>query len=416
MPPRPPVASWVATERHVGGPEERTALPAAADPPSVIPAVAEPPGSAGPSTGAGAPGAPTIRAIRARPVLVPMRRPLRTGSGSIERAALVLLDLETSEGVTGRAYLFAIGPQHFRPIVALVEAMAQVLAGAALAPFDIERTLRARYTLLGVHNIVLFAMSGIDMAAWDALARWRGLPLARLLGGTPRPVRAYNSNGLGIGPAPAVAAEAQALLAEGFSAVKLRLGRPEARDDLEAVRAVRRAIGAEPTLMCDFNQCLSVNDAILRGRMIDAEGAMAWIEEPTRADDFAGNARIAAALATPLQIGENFMGPEQMAQALAAGACDYVMPDAQRIGGVTGWMRAAALAQGAGLEMSSHLFPEVSAHLLAVTPTAHWLEFVDWAAPVLAQPTMVRDGHVTPADRPGSGIDWDEAAVARFAV
>jgi mandelate racemase len=359
---------------------------------------------------------PRIRAIRVRPVLAPMRRPLRTGSGAVERAALVLIDLETDTGVTGRTYLFAIGAHNLRPLVALVEAMAQMLDGAPLAPFDIERTLRARYALLGVHNIVLFAMAGIDMAAWDALARHRGVALARLLGGTPRPIRAYNSNGLGLMPVAELAAEACALIAEGFGAVKLRLGRPDAREDLAAIRAVRAAIGADATLMCDFNQCLTVNDAMLRGRMIDDEGGMAWIEEPTRADDFAGNARIARELRTPLQIGENFMGPEQMAQALAAGAADYVMPDAERIGGVTGWMRAAALAQAAGLEMSSHLFPEVSAHLLAVTPTAHWLEFVDWAAPVLARPIAPRDGFVAAPDVPGTGIDWDEDAVRRYAA
>lgn len=360
--------------------------------------------------------APLIRSIRARPVVVPMRRPLQTGSGAVDRAALVLIDLETTDGVVGRSYLIALGVPNLPPLVALVDAMAAMLVGEPLAPFEIERALRARYTLLGIHNIVLFAMSGIDMAAWDALGRHLGQPLVRLLGGVPRPVRAYNSNGLGIMPVGALAREAETLLAEGFGAVKLRLGRPEARADLEAVRAVRAAIGPDATLMCDFNQSLSVNDAILRGRMIDDEGGLAWIEEPTRADDFAGNARIAAALATPVQIGENFMGPEQMAQALAAGACDYVMPDAQRIGGVTGWMRAAALAQAAGLEMSSHLFPEISAHLLAVTPTCHWLEYVDWAAPVLAAPPQVRDGVLTPSDVPGTGIDWNEDAVRRFAA
>ena len=168
--------------------------------------------------------------------------------------------------------------------------------------------------------------------------------------------------------------------------------------------------------MCDFNQALTVNEAILRGRQLDDEGGLYWIEEPTRADDFAGNRRIADALDTPVQIGENFMGPEQMAQALAAQASDYVMPDAQRIGGVTGWMRAAALAQGAGLEMSTHLFPEVSCHLLAVTPTGHWLEFVDWAAPVLAEPLTVSGGLAMVPDRPGTGIAWDEQAVARYAA
>ena len=168
--------------------------------------------------------------------------------------------------------------------------------------------------------------------------------------------------------------------------------------------------------MVDFNQALSVNDAILRGRMLDEEGGLLWIEEPIRADDFDGNARIADALATPVQIGENFMGPEQMAQALAARASDFVMPDLERIGGVTGWMRAAALAQAAGCEMSSHLFPEVSCHLLAVTPTCHWLEYVDWAAPVLEEPLAVRDSHALPRIAPGHGMRWDESAVAKYAA
>jgi mandelate racemase len=110
------------------------------------------------------------------------------------------------------------------------------------------------------------------------------------------------------------------------------------------------------------------------------------------------------------------MGPEQMAQALAAGACDYAMPDAQRIGGVTGWMRAAALAQGAGMEMSSHLFPEVSCHLLAATPTCHWLEYVDWADPALKQPCELRDGHVVIPTRPGCGIEWNETAVEKYKI
>jgi mandelate racemase len=358
----------------------------------------------------------TITGLRVRAVAAPMRLPLQTATGAISVAPLVLIDLETSAGITGRSYLFAIAQPHVKPIVALLEAMGELLSGDAVAPFEIERKLRRKYTLLGVHNIVLFAMSGIDMAAWDACAQALGKPLAAVLGGTPRPVRAYNSKGLGIMALKPLAKEAEQLVKEGFSAVKLRLGRPDAKDDLKALRTVKKAIGPDVTLMCDFNQGLSVNDAILRGRMLDDEGGLHWIEEPTRADDFEGNGRIADALETPVQIGENFMGPEQMAQALAAGACDYVMPDAQRIGGVTGWMRAAALAQAAGLEMSSHLFPEVSCHLLAVTPTCHWLEYVDWAEPVLAQPLKVKDSHVLTPSTPGSGIVWDEKAVKKYAA
>ncbi|MGE0874272.1 MAG: enolase C-terminal domain-like protein [Burkholderiales bacterium] len=355
-----------------------------------------------------------IRRVQARPVVVPMKLPLQTATGAIKGAALVLVDVETSGGVTGRSYLFAIGAPNLAPIVALVRAMGEMLQGDALAPFEIEKKLRARYTLLGVHNIVLFAMSGIDMAAWDALGQALGQPVTRLLGGVPRPVRAYNSKGLGIMPLPALAREARQLVDEGFDAVKLRLGRPEAADDLAAVRAVKKALGPKVTLMCDFNQGLTVAEAIRRGHMIDDEGGMHWIEEPIRADDFEGCARVADEVATPIQIGENFMGPEQMAQALAAQCCDYVMPDLQRIGGVTGWMKAAALAQAAGVEMSSHLFSEASAQLLPVTPTCHWLEFVDWADPVLLEPPVVKGGFVLPSERPGLGMRWDDKAVKRY--
>jgi mandelate racemase len=210
--------------------------------------------------------------------------------------------------------------------------------------------------------------------------------------------------------------EAGELVGEGFSAIKLRLGRPDARDDLAALRAVKKAIGPGIVLMVDYNQGLSVAEATRRGHMIDDEGGVYWIEEPIRADDFSGSNEIRRQIHTPIQIGENFMGPEQMAQALAAGACDYVMPDAERIGGVTGWMRAAALAQGAGVEMSSHLFPEVSCHLLAATPTCHYLEYVDWADAVLEEPARLENGHVVIPSTPGTGIRWNEKAVERFKV
>ena len=357
-----------------------------------------------------------IRSVRVRAVAAPMRRPLATSTGAVTVAPLLLLDLQTDGGITGRAYLFAIGRQNLRPIAAVVEIMAEMLKGDPVAPFEIERKLRSKHTLLGVHNIVLFAMAGIDMCAWDALGQALGQPVVRLLGGSPRPVLAYNSKGLGIQPLRALVREAEELAAEGFSAVKLRLGRPKAEDDLAALRAVRKAIGTGMTLMVDFNQGLSVAEAVRRGRMIDEAGGVHWIEEPIRADDFAGCAKVAREVATPVQIGENFMGPEQMAQAIAAGCCDYVMPDAQRIGGVTGWMRAAALAQGAGLEMSSHLFAEASAQLLPVTPTCHWLEYVDWADPVLKEPPELRNGHVLCPSRPGLGMDWDEKAVKKYAA
>ncbi len=240
------------------------------------------------------------------------------------------------------------------------------------------------------------------------------MPLARLLGGELRPIPAYNSNGLGIMGAERAAKEAVELAA-GFTAIKVRLGYPTLAEDLAVVRAVRRAVGESMILMSDYNQFLLPPEAEARSRALDGEG-LAWIEEPVRYDDYAGCARVAAAVATPIQIGENAWGPHDVQHALEANACDYFMPDLARIGGVTGWLRAAALTEARGMPTSSHLFPEVSAHLMAVTPTAHWLEYVDWASPILEQPLEIRDGAAVIPDRPGNGLAWNEAAVSRYLV
>jgi mandelate racemase len=176
---------------------------------------------------------------------------------------------------------------------------------------------------------------------------------------------------------------------------------------------VRRRVGDGVAIMADYNQALTVAEALRRGRALESEG-VTWLEEPIRHDDYAGAAAIAGDLALPVQIGENFDGPKAMEEALSAGACDYVMPDLARIGGVTGWMQAAGIAAARGIEMSSHLFPEVSAHLLAATPTAHFIEYVDWANAVLEEPLKIEDGFAVVSDRPGSGLAWDDAAVARY--
>jgi mandelate racemase len=342
-----------------------------------------------------------------------MNLPLHVSTGAIVQAPLVLVDCETDQGVVGHAYLMGISPVSLKPLVSLLHSLSELLAGDALAPYDIERKLSQKFTLLGMNGLLRLAQSGIDMAAWDALARSQNLPLATLLGSAPKPVRAYNSKGLGIMPVAKLIDEAQALLDEGFNAIKMRLGRASAHDDLAAVRAVRKAVGDSVEVMSDFNQALSVHEAIRRGHMLDGEG-LVWIEEPVRQDDYVGCAKVAAELKTPIQIGENFASSHEMLVALKAGASDLVMPDAQRIGGVSGWLRAATLAQAEGIEMSTHLFSEVSAHLMAVTPTAHWLEYVDWANPVLQQPLQIKDGFVLTSERPGSGIEWDEAAVAKY--
>jgi len=355
----------------------------------------------------------TVRSVRAVAVEVPMKLPLGTSAATLRSAPLLLIDLETEQGVTGRAYLFCYVPSAAIAIAHLLGEALRAIAGDEVAPLRIWAKLARRFTLIGVQGIVRMAMSGLDVACWDALAIAAGKPLASLLGGTLRPIPAYNSNGLGLMPPEAAADEAEKLLEGGFRAVKLRLGHPAARDDLAAVRAVRQRLPDGVALMVDYNQALTLPEALLRGRALEGEG-VAWIEEPIRHDDFRGCATIRGELVTPVQIGENFSLPQQMAEAIAAGASDYVMPDLERIGGVSGWQQAAALASAHGLPMSSHLFPEVSAHLLAVTPTCHLLEYVDWADAILAEPLRIVSGNAIGAGRPGTGLAWNEDAVRRY--
>jgi mandelate racemase len=200
-------------------------------------------------------------------------------------------------------------------------------------------------------------------------------------------VPAYNSNGLWLQERPdALAAEAAELVGEGrFEGLKLRLGRDRLQDDLAVLRAVRDAIGEDVKLMVDFNQGLSFGDALHRCHALDDQ-RLYWFEEPTTYNNLDGYARLTRELKTPVQLGENFYGPRELLRALQAGAGDYVMPDLMRIGGISGWLRAIPIAAAVGIEVSTHLYPEVNAHLMRVTETAHWLEWQDWAYPVLAEP------------------------------
>jgi mandelate racemase len=284
--------------------------------------------------------------------------------------------------------------------------------GARVEPATLWSTLAKRFTLIGVQGVVRMAMSAFDIACWDALAAADGRPLATVLGGALKPIKAYNSSGLGLQHSPASAAdEAEELLEGGFTGVKLRLGHATLEQDLNVVRAVRKRLPATIELMVDYNQALTRDEAIVRGRALDGEGVY-WLEEPIRHDDWRGCAEVARAVRTPVQIGENFSLPHQMEEAIAQGASDLVMPDVERIGGVTGWMRAATIAQEHRLEMSSHLAPEVSAHLLSVTPTCGWLEYVDWADAILAEPLRIEGGQAIPPE----WLAWNDDAVRRYRI
>src|SRR5215475_6161311 len=354
----------------------------------------------------------TLRSIAARPVVLTLKRPVVARIATITEWPLILIDLLTEEGIVGRSYLEPYIVKAMRYLVPALQDLGVMLKGRRVAPCELFEAARKSLHFVGYEGLSLIAASGLDMAAWDALAKAADQPLCVLLGGSVGPVRAYNSNGLWLREPKAVAAEAIELRDEGgFRGLKLRLGREKIRDDEATLDAVRASVGEDIDLMVDFNQSLHFGQALQRCHAIDDFG-LAWIEEPIVYDNLDGYVRLATELKTPIQIGENFYGPRDLHTALQRNACDYVMPDFMRIGGVTGWLRAAAIAGTAGIPMSTHLYPEVAAHVMRVTETAHWLEWQDWADPVLQRPYKIKDGLLHIPDAPGLGLDWNEDVVA----
>lgn len=357
----------------------------------------------------------TFESLDIRAVSVPLKRPIVAKVGTYDEWPLILIDLKTREGVIGRSYLEPYLRNAIRYVGPALLDLAEKFKGRQLAPLDMFRDAIGSLHLIGRQGVSMIATAGLDMAIWDAVAKAAGLPLVEMLGGLPGRIRAYNTNGLWLLPLDRLAPEAAALVAEGnFSAIKIRLGRPALRDDLKAIELVREAVGPDVALMCDFNQGQTLQEALWRCHALDDQG-LTWFEEPIVYDNYAQSAQLARELRTPLQIGENIYGPRSFLEAVQAGAADLYMPDLMRIGGVTGWMRAAAIAGAAGHPLSSHLYPEVSAHLLRASESADWLEWRDWGNPIIAEPFALKDGHMTVPARPGNGIEWNEDAVRKYA-
>jgi len=355
---------------------------------------------------------PTIRGVKARAVVAPISRPVKNAFGSIEAAPLVLIDVATDQGVTGRSYIFAYTAMALKPLVHLIDEIGKEIVGRAIAPLDLMSAMDARFRLLGWQGLVGMAVSGLDMAFWDGLGKIAGKPLVELLGGSVRPIKAYDSYGA-VDP-KADERDLRRSLELGFRGIKIKGGLGDAATDERIVKGVRALLGPDIALMIDFNQSLDPAEALRRIARL-APYDLTWVEEPVPQENLLGHAEVRKGSSIPIQAGENWWFPRGFAEAIAVGASDLIMPDLMKVGGVTGWLRIAGQAEAASIPMSSHLFAEASAHMLGVTPTAHWLEVLDLAASILADPIKINDGTLT-ARGPGLGLEWNETAVSKYLV
>lgn len=352
---------------------------------------------------------PKITGFRARAVEAPLSYPIKTASGIHPTAPLVLLEIRTDAEITGQAYLFGYTPASLKPLVAILEEIEQMVSGATLAPEAIDRQLRKKFVLLGTAGLLRMALATVEMALWDAWCKHLGLPLTQVLGGELKPTRAYDSHSMD-GETLAVE-RALRSAQQGFTGIKTKIGYADFDVERKVLVALRRELGDTFNIFVDYNQSLTISETLRRHRLL-LDLNIGWIEEPLSKDDHLGHATITQSVATDIQLGENWFGPEDMMLSLRAGAGSLAMVDIMKMGGVCAWMKAAALAEQYSRPMSSHLFPEISAHMLALTPTADWLEWMDVAGGVLTHSVTFKDGMAHPSDAPGTGVSFDEDRIA----
>jgi mandelate racemase len=356
---------------------------------------------------------PKIAELRVRTVKVPMSHPHQTASGTITESPLVLIDVLTDEGTVGHSIVFTFTSSALKPTAELVRSFEPLLQDQVLAPTELTDRLSRRYRLLGCQGLVAMAIGGTDMALWDAMARGQNLSLARLLGSVERSIPAYGA--VGYDGELQSARDAECWAKRGFRAIKAKIGYPTVKQDVEVVRAIRKAVGDDFAIMVDYNQSLTPAAAIQRLRSLEDEG-LTWVEEPVLAHDLAGHAQVAREIRTPIQCGENWWSALEVRTAAELRSSDYVMLDVMKIGGVTGWLRAGAVAAAHSIPVSTHLWPELSAQLMCATPNAHYLEYADWWNAVLTEPLSIEQGMAVVNDTLGTGVSWNEKNVAELLV
>jgi L-alanine-DL-glutamate epimerase-like enolase superfamily enzyme len=350
------------------------------------------------------------------PLRLPLRRSLRTSIHDIRAVDTVLVELQGDAGAVGSGYCFAFGERRAHALQSLVEDLATVYEGqdarATRSLFD--RAWRS-INFLGHTGVSVMALAALDTACWDLTAQAAGLPLWRFLGAAHNRVPAYASSGLWLDRSTdELVEEARAFVDAGHRAVKMRLGRsPD--EDLARARALREVLGPDVNLLADVNQGWDETTAIRTGRALEEIG-LYWLEEPLPYEDLEGSARVAAALVTPIASGETEYGWLGMKRYLDARAADILMPDLQRMGGVTGYLKAVNLCEAYQTAVSSHLFVEASGPVLATASHGVILEHMDWWEPLFDDRLAIVDGAVVLPDRPGIGLGLNRAALAKYRV
>lgn len=351
--------------------------------------------------------------IETQAVTVKLPQPIGSALGEIRDFGCVLVTLHSDQGVTGENLVFTLNNRRTKVLRQMVEELGDLLIGRD-AGHIAEFWARAwkDINFLGHKGVPVVGISALDGALWDLAGKAAGLPLYRMLGGAQSKVPVYHSGGLWLSSSMSeLVEEAGRFAAAGFGAMKMRLGHADPRDDIARVREVRKAIGPTIKLMADANQGLNEAQAIRLGRMLE-EFDLTWFEEPLPAWDLEGLARVAAALDTPIASGETEYTRYGFRRMLELRSADILMPDLQRVGGVSEYMRVAHMAQAHDVPVSSHLFPETSIQVLGALSNAIYLEYMPWFSPLYNETLSFSDGYALVPERPGWGFTFNREYIA----
>ena len=332
---------------------------------------------------------------------------------------VVILRLRTDSGIEGIGLTFYGGKMTGSLRVAVEELAGLTIGEDPLRIEHIVAKLHAAADTCGPGGIFTLALSAIDIALWDIKGKALEQPLWKLLGGHRDRVPAYASGSLRRGLTHDQAQRAaETLVQKGFREMKTQMalpGNPPAAEEVRRVRVVREAIGPDIKLMCDINQRWRPEQAIDIGSRCEDIGLF-WLEDVTTADDYAGLARVTAALKTPIAGGEYVWGIVPFRHMLEARSVDIVMIDICRAGGVSQWMKIAGMAEAFNLPVVSHVMPEMLVHLVAACPNGLTVEYMPWMLCLYEETPVLENGEMVLPDKPGLGLTFDEKAVARFRV
>jgi len=351
-----------------------------------------------------------ITGFQTRCVTLPLRKPVKTAVHNMHSVRCCLLTLETDAGLKGEAYLFTLNGVRLKAFEEMLRGFESFVIGrdphfVTAIWEDIWKEINP----IGHKGVTIAALSTIDTACWDLFGKAIGRPLHHIFGACRDRIPTYASSGLWLSyTLDELQTEAEEFLKQGFKAMKIRLGSGSQSDDIARVKAVRDVVGPDTDLLVDINQGLDPKSAIRLGRALE-EFNLIWIEEPVATYDLAGQAKVTAALDTPIASGETEYTRFGMQAMIEKKACDILMPDLQRIGGYTEMRRSAALAHAHNMPISTHFFTEQSLCIAGSSPNCMSVEHVDWFSDLFYEDMIIEYGELVIPNRPGTGFtfNWD---------